>query len=87
MNSKTTQRFWKCFEALPTEVQAIAREKYKLWRDEPFHASLHFKELYADVWSVRINLQYRAMARRRGDVIAWFCIGTHTEYDRLTAKR
>ena len=87
MKSKTTERFWKCFNVLPADVQALAREKYHLWADEPFHPSLHFKDLYADLWSVRINLQYRAMARRRGDVIAWFWIGTHDEYDRLVAKR
>jgi hypothetical protein len=35
------------------------------------------------VWSVRINLQYRALGRRRGELIVWFWIGTHDEYDKL----
>jgi hypothetical protein len=29
------------------------------------------------VWLDRINLDYRAMARRRNDLIVWFWIGDH----------
>jgi hypothetical protein len=50
---------------------------------DPFHPSLHFKELVPDLWSVRINIAYRALARRRGDVVVWFWIGTHEQYERL----
>jgi hypothetical protein len=68
---------------LPTDLQQQARAKYALWRREPFHPSLHFKELYENLWSVRVTLNCRALARRRGDLIVWFWIGTHAEYDRL----
>jgi hypothetical protein len=81
--SKTTKHFWQCYDRLPSEIQALAKEKYGLWRRAPFHPSLHFKEVISGVWSVRVNIQYRALARRRGDTIAWFWIGTHAEYDRL----
>jgi hypothetical protein len=87
VNSKTSDRFWACFEKLPVDVQALAQEKYKLWREEPFNPALHFKELHPDLWSVRINLGYRAMARRNGELIVWFWIGTHAEYDRLISRR
>jgi hypothetical protein len=62
-------------------IQQQAREKFHLWQAEPFHPSLHFNELVGDVWSVRINQNYRALGRRRGNLIVWFWIGTHTEYD------
>ena len=39
-----------------------------------------------DLWSVRVNLQYRALGRRRGDVIVSFWIGSHEEYDRLIGR-
>jgi len=41
---KAHRRFWKCFEALPEVVQRLAREKYGLWKREPFHPSLKFEE-------------------------------------------
>jgi hypothetical protein len=86
VKSKATEGFWSCFSRLPVQVQSVATEKYKLWRQNPFHPSLHFKELYRDLWSVRINMQYRALARRRGELILWFWIGTHQEYDRLVGS-
>jgi hypothetical protein len=38
------------------------------------------------LWSVCINQSYRAVGVRTGDVIIWFFIGTHAEYDRLLAQ-
>jgi hypothetical protein len=51
-----------------------------------FNASLHFKPLFSDIWSVRINQSYRALGRRRGNLIVWFWIGTHSEYDELLKR-
>jgi len=81
--SRTTARFWDCFHGLPLNLQQAAREKYELWQSDAFHPSLHFKELVPDLWSVRINIAYRALARRRGDLVVWFWIGTHEQYERL----
>jgi hypothetical protein len=64
----------------------MAREKYQLWEQDCFHPSLRFKPLKDDVWSVRINQNYRALGRRDGGLIVWFWIGTHAEYDKLTLK-
>lgn len=86
MISKTHEDFWICFDALPKAIQKLAREKFRLWREEPFHSSLQFKELLKDVWSVRINRNYRALSRRRGNLIVWFWIGTHAEYDQLLKR-
>lgn len=84
MNPKTHRDFWSCYVRLPAGIQTAAREKFRLWRRDPFHPSLHFKELAPGLWSVRIGPQYRALARRRrGETVVWFWIGTHAEYDRL----
>lgn len=83
MTSRTTARFWDCLRKLPADVQRQANEKYDLWTRDPFHSSLQFKEIWSGLWSVRINLNYRALARRRGELVVWFWIGTHAEYDRL----
>lgn len=83
MISKTQKNFWICYLALPAEIQALAREKYLLWQKDAFTAALHFKCLFGNVWSVRINHNYRALGKRDGNVIVWFWIGTHADYDRL----
>jgi len=83
VNSRTTSDFWKRFAKLPGDIQSLAREKHMLWLREPFHSSLQFKQVHPGLWSARINLQYRVLARRRGDLVVWFWIGTHNEYDRL----
>jgi len=71
---------------LPEDVQRISKEKYRLWEEDCFHPSLHFKQLKKDVWSVRINQSYRALGQRKGALIVWFWIGTHSEYDKLVKR-
>ena len=83
MISKTTPEFWKSFQLLPKDIQDLAREKFNRWLDDPFHPALHFKELHTGLWSVRVNVQYRALGLRDNDLIVWFWIGSHAEYDRL----
>ncbi len=56
-----------------------------MFAQSPDHPSLRFKKLQGreDVWSVRINDQYRAVGVRSGDIIEWIWIGTHNEFDNL----
>jgi hypothetical protein len=70
VTGKTTRRFREAFEALPEEIRANAREKYQLWKREPFHPSLQFKELAPGLWSVRIGIGYGALARRNDELVA-----------------
>jgi hypothetical protein len=84
--SQTNADFWGCFNALPEEIQRQAREKFQLWQTDAFNPLLHFKPLIKDVWSVRVNQSYRALGRRRGNLIVWFWIGTHAEYDELLKR-
>lgn len=86
MISRTNADFWDCFNKLPEEIQRQARERFKLWREDVFSPNLHFKPLFEDVWSVRVNQSYRALGRRRENLIVWFWIGTHAEYDQLLKR-
>lgn len=85
MTSETTARFWKAFDALPTEIQLQARETYRLFRANPYHPSLQFqcKAPRIGLHSARITLAYRALGTLKADVITWFWIGDHDEYERL----
>ena len=82
MIGKTHARFWKAFRSLPAPVQKLARDKYALWRRDPFHPSLKFEERRNGICVVRIGDHYRALGVREADVIAWFWIGTHA-YNRF----
>ena len=44
-------------------------------------ASLQEVQGYTNIWSVRINEQYRAVGERNGDSIEWAWIGSHNEFD------
>jgi len=81
--SKTNVEFWAFFGKLPVNLQELAREKFRLWQEDAFSPGLQFKPLFKDLWSVRINQQYRAVGRRRENLIIWFWIGSHSEYDQL----
>jgi len=83
LKSKTLPEFWDCFNALPADIQALAKKKYRLWLDHPFHSSLHFKEVQHQVWSVRVSAKYRALGFEQEDQIVWYWIGTHNDYDKL----
>lgn len=85
MKSSTSGRFWTLFEKLPEEVRRDAKSAFASFERDPFHAGLQFKRLAGEdnIWSVRIGLGYRALGVRQQDLIVWFWIGTHAEYDRL----
>ncbi|MBX7235703.1 MAG: hypothetical protein K1X65_15050 [Caldilineales bacterium] len=85
MKSYTRASFWKAYWALPPEVRQRAKEAYRLWRQNPAHPGLRFKQVKpnAPVYSVRIGLNHRALGLLKDDTITWFWIGSHDEYDRL----
>jgi hypothetical protein len=85
MNSRTTQRFRELLAALPAHVKQQARQAYHLFRENPRHPGLHFKQVHADppIYSARVGLSFRAVGVLDGDTVIWFWIGSHAEYDRL----
>lgn len=81
----TTRKFWDCYNALPSDVQATADRCYELLKADPSHPSLHFKKV-GNYWSVRVGQAYWALGVEIKKGILWFWIGTHAEYDRLIGK-
>ena len=79
---RTTPQFWKRFDLLPGEVQQLARKNFQLLKQDHRHPSLQFKQLGA-FWSVRVGLNYRALAIEDGADFVWVWIGPHAEYDTL----
>jgi hypothetical protein len=77
-----TAAFWQRKDGLADAQQRLADKAFELLRSNPRHPSLHFKKISA-LWSVRVGLEYRALATEEADGYSWFWIGTHAEYDRL----
>ena len=88
MTSHTTERFRKALEKLPQSIRRQAREAYKLFRDNPYHPSLHFKQVHPvkPVYSVRIGRDYRAVGVCDRDEMVWFWIGSHGDYNKIIAR-
>lgn len=82
MKHIASRKFWKCYEALPSEVRELADKNFKLLKADPKHPSLHFKQI-GDIWSVRVGKKYRALGLDKQDTVIWFWIGSHSEYDKL----
>ncbi len=85
MKSTTLPSFWKAYESLEQTIKNRAKKAYRLWAQNPFHPSLHFKCINAEenIWSVRITLGYRAIGVLQNDTVTWFWIGGHDEYERF----
>ena len=85
MKSLTRPSFWHAYDGLNPRARDAARKAYCLFADNPDHPSLRFKKLggYPNIWSVRINEQYRAVGERNGDTVVWAWIGSHNDFDKL----
>lgn len=82
MNHYAAPSFWVRFNALPAEIQELARKNYKLLVNDPWHPSLHFKRV-GKYWSVRVGSNYRALGKPIAEGVLWGWIGVHGEYNRL----
>lgn len=85
MNSRTTRQFRELFAALPADIQWQARQVYRLFRQNPAHPGLRFKQVHLDppMYSARVGISYRAVGALDGDTVVWFWIGSHAKYDKL----
>lgn len=70
-------------------MQDRARKAYRLFSDNPSHPSLQFQKVHdrEPIYSARITGGHRAVGRLEGDVVVWFWIGGHAEYDRLLTSK
>ena len=89
MISRTTRQFRRRYRQLPVEVRHQARRAYRLWQRNPHHPSLRFKRVFEHepIYSVRIELHWRALALVENDTTTWWWIGSHAEYDTLLKQR
>jgi hypothetical protein len=82
--SKATPQFWELYRQLPEPIKIAARQAYQKFRVDPTNPGLHLERLSFErrAWSVRVTLNYRAVALRQDDAWIWVWIGNHQEFDR-----
>lgn len=86
---RAVEEFWKNFYALPNHQKESVREKWKVFKLDPFHPSLgthQIRRLSAlakhTIYSVVIekNGDLRVLFRLDGDTITTLDVGSHALY-------
>ena len=69
MNSQLTEDFLSCYARLPANVREQARRAYRLWRDDPAHPGIQFKQIHGRlrIYSARVGIGWRAVGLCDGD--------------------
>ena len=88
MESKTTEKFRALLSAAPQPIQLKAKACYALWSEYPDHPSLRFKKVHQTlpIYSVRIDLNWRAVGTLQKDILIWFWVGSHRDYEKLLSQ-
>src|SRR5437763_3356412 len=69
---------WGGADARPGKIPALAKRSLS--------PTATIQTVARNVWSVRIGPSHRALARRADDMVVWFWIGTHAEYNNLVQR-
>jgi mRNA-degrading endonuclease RelE of RelBE toxin-antitoxin system len=76
-----TEEFQKRYRELPKIIQRKAEKQEKIFRQNPFHPSLHTEKLEPkgkEVWSFRIDKRYRIIFRFiNGNKVRFLTVGPH----------
>lgn len=88
MKSVVTKSFRTLLSQLPIDIQEKANGAYLQFQQNLNHPSLRFKKVHSSlpIYSVRITKNYRAVGQLDGDVVIWFWVGSHREYERLLSE-
>jgi hypothetical protein len=89
VKSQITAAFRKRYAGLPEDARKQARVAYRLFVANPYHRSLYFKRVHdtEPIYSVRVGRSYRVVGLLEPDnVMVWFWIGPHEQYETLLAN-
>jgi hypothetical protein len=77
--------FWQCYHRLPRSIQRLADRCFRLLKRDAGHPSLRLKKV-GRYWSVRVGMNWRALAVEQDEGLVWFWIGSHAEYDHIVSR-
>ena len=82
-----TEEFVRRYKQLSSSIQKKAEKQEKLFRQNPFHPSLHTEKLEPkgkQIWSFRVDRSYRVLFRfLERDKVIFLTIGPHDWVYRL----
>ena len=86
--SHRSKRFRAQFSLLPTHIQELARKNFRLWKSDPWHPSINYKEVKPRRMSARVGDHYLVLGSKQPDgTIVWTWIGPHETYNKLLRQR
>ena len=85
MKSVTTEKFRLLFASASADRQLRIKSAYRLWKENPAHPSLRFKKVHPrlPIYSARVDLDWRAVGILEADMLVWFWVGPHPQYEAL----
>jgi len=88
VQSKTTAKFRALLSGAPQAVQPKANAAYALWLKNPDHPSLRYKKVHQSlpIYSVRIDLDWRAVGTLQKNTMIWYWVGSHRDYEKLLSQ-
>lgn len=79
---RVTEEFENAYSRLPLPIQKKAERQQKKFIENPFYPSLHTEKLNPkarEVWSFRIDRQYRIIFRfLDGNTVLFLTVGPHS---------
>jgi hypothetical protein len=88
VNSYLDEDFIKYFKKLPERIKVRARKAYRQWKENPFDPWLQFKQVHTSkpIYSVRVNIGWRALGYKKNNTVLWFWIGSHEDYNKIITQ-
>lgn len=96
MRSRRNQRFDRAYKKLSQPVKELAQIAYKRFRDDPFDPRLSFHDIkgtempniYAADVGTHLRVAYRALAvwDKQENIVVWFWIGSHEDYNNIISR-
>ena len=85
MEIQTVPRFDRHYRKLPKRLKESAKEKEKIFRENPYHPNLHTHRLHGKdkgLWAFWVNQKYRIKFDFVGEhTVLFLDIGTHDIYE------
>ena len=85
MISRLAPEFFDALRKLDPVTWRKVRQAYQLFKDNPRHGSLRFRRVRGtrSHYSARIDDNYRVLGLVQGNIITWYWVGPHDEYERM----
>ena len=85
MISRLDPEFLEALRRLDSATRRKVQRAYQLFKDNPRHGSLKFRRVRGtrNHYSARVDDYYRVLGLVEGNIITWYWVGPHDEYERM----